>query len=389
MKVLAVTSIRSDYDLTSELYKAIDACDGLCIKLLASGAHLSPTYGLTVDQIKSDGLDILLEIESLLNADTHSSRLKSAAVLLMSSIDAVKAYDPDLIIYAGDREDVLIGSMLGSFLGIPSLHLFGGDHAEDGHIDNPVRHATSKLSTAHFVSTDHHRKRLISIGENDSRIFVTGSVALDKFAKEPHKDLIDILPKFTDKIREKTKRFAIFIFHPVGQEKELAHEYMSNAVEALKDNNYHIFISMPNSDPGNYRIQEFINYVNNDPNVSVYKSLPRADFINLMRYSDLMIGNSSAGILEAPSLKMPAINIGERQLGRLNSGNVVFCKGCFEGIRSAIRKVNSDSFKAEMETISNIYGDGSSVDKSLELILKLDFKSMLRKTEDPLFTKDL
>ncbi|WP_282041288.1 UDP-N-acetylglucosamine 2-epimerase [Halomonas alimentaria] len=384
MNVLGITSIRSDYDLTSELFKAILSHEGMDIKLLVSGAHLSPVYGFTIDQIKSDGLEILLEVESLISADTQSARLKSASVLLMSSIDAIKAYQPDLIIYSGDREDVLIGAMLGSFLGIPTLHLFGGDHAEDGHIDNPVRHATSKLSTVHFVSTDEHRQRLISIGESQDRIFVTGSIALDKFFNEPWIELSQLLPEVTGKIKNKDKPFAILIFHPIGPEKDLVHEYMSNAVSALKNNGYHIFLSLPNSDPGNYLIQDFIGTVKEDPDISVYKSLPRSVFVNLMRHSDLMVGNSSAGILEAPSLKLPAVNIGDRQRGRLCAGNVVFCGGEFSEIDSAVKEVNSTEFKESLKSLVNVYGDGCSVEKSLKLISSIDFSSMLAKKEDPL-----
>ena len=148
-RILGMTSIRSDYDLMSGVYRRLARDPEVDFKLLVSGAHLSPAFGRSVELIRQDGLEILAEIETLISGDSKSSRLKTAAGLLTGALEVVRAYRPDILVYAGDREDVLIGATLGAFLDIPTVHFFGGDHAADGHVDNPVRHATSKLSTAH------------------------------------------------------------------------------------------------------------------------------------------------------------------------------------------------------------------------------------------------
>ena len=138
----------------------------MSLKLLVCGAHLSETYGYSVKLIEEDGMDILLKIESLIDSSSKTSRIKTASILLQNSIDIVAQYNPDLIIYAGDREEVLVGGMLGGYLKIPTAHFFGGDHVKDGHIDNQIRHSTAKLSSVHFVSIEEHKQRLIKTGRS-------------------------------------------------------------------------------------------------------------------------------------------------------------------------------------------------------------------------------
>ena len=155
----------------------------LDFRLLVGGAHLSKTYGYSLDLIRADGIPILATIESLIDSDSSIllAPLKSASIMLQSAVDVVAQWRPDLILYAGDREEVWIGALLGNYLEIPTVHFYGGDHTDSWHIDNPVRHAASKLSTFHVVPTDEHRRRLMALGESESRIRVLGSLALDNF----------------------------------------------------------------------------------------------------------------------------------------------------------------------------------------------------------------
>ena len=252
MKILALTATRAEYDLLSPFYKLLHLDDDCELKLLVSGTHTSPSFGSSINNIKKDGYDILLEIESLIDADSKSSRLKSASVLLISAIDIVKAYSPDVIIYAGDREDVIIGGLLGGYLSIPTIHFYGGDHATDGHIDNVVRHATSKLSTCHFVSTKQHKERLISLKEEEDRIFNIGSIALDKFNDFSYQ--ADIFTQLTGSIL--SNKFTLLIFHPIEAEIKYCKYILTSIVEILCELGIHCFIGYPNSDKGNSEIRE-------------------------------------------------------------------------------------------------------------------------------------
>ncbi|HHF3146942.1 TPA: UDP-N-acetylglucosamine 2-epimerase [Vibrio diabolicus] len=383
MKILAITSIRSEYDLMSYVYKKLDKESGIDLRLLVGGCHNSPSFGLTVEDIKNDGFNILCQIDSLIDSDSNAARLKSASVLLLSCIDMVNAFSPDLIIYAGDREDVMIGALLGGYLGIPTVHFFGGDHACDGHIDNPIRHAVSKLSTCHFVSIAEHEKRLLKIGEPSSRIFNIGSVALDKFKEVPTRE--DILEVVAD--RKVARPAALFIFHPVEDEIEIAPNLVDNIICELIKNDYHVFIGLPNSDHGYSGIREVLRKYASDVNVSLYGNLPRDSFVQLFKACNLIIGNSSAGILEAASVPIPCINVGLRQRGRLSAENVIFVDSDLNQIKDALMKIKDEKFLSSIRNVSNPYGDGNATDKAVELIKSIDFSEIYKKYEDPLYVE--
>ena len=378
-KILAITTIRSDYDLMSGLYRLLHNDPEVDLQLLVAGAHLSPTLGHTVDVIKRDGFRIFLEIESLIHADTPKSRLKSASILLQNAIDSVAAWKPDLILYAGDREDVLVGGMLGTFLAIPTIHFFGGDHEKDGHADTVIRHATSKLSTFHIVSIEQHRQRLLRMGEASERIFVAGSIALDKFTAH-----LGTAPPAPETLDKKWQNAAMVIYHPIGGEEHDAGQVMETILLTLKKHGIPAMVSYPNSDPGNHLIIEKIRQYQNDPDFWFYTNLERAQFLQLYRHAAFLIGNSSSGIMEAASIPMAAINVGLRQKGRYCGDNVVFCDNDAASIERAILQVQSAPFQAALTHVRNPYGDGHSCQHAYKLIKTTDFSRLLNKTEDPL-----
>ena len=381
-KILAFSSIRSDYDLMSPLYRLLHEDENIDFRIIVSGAHLSHSFGYSVDQIKKDGFNILLEIETLLNSDTGLSRAKSASILLQSSLESIAKFSPDLMMYAGDREDVLMYSMIGGYLNIPTVHVFAGDHVEDGYIDNPIRHATSKLSTAHFVTLEEHRKRLIRMGEDPKRVFVTGNISLDKFvnfqpfSKTEIRSLFDVENSFND--------FALVIFHPVTEEMEGTGEYFRNILNNLNERNVNSFVSYPNVDPGNQKLVDVMEQYKDNKNFIFYKNLERDVFMSIYKHSNFIIGNSSSGICEAASLKIPAINVGLRQTGRYADKNVVFCGVGYKEIGVSIDKAMSKYFVNSLKTLQNSYGDGNSANKAYDIIKSTDFKSMIAKIEDPL-----
>ena len=381
-RILSISTIRSDYDLMSGLYKLLDEDPEIDFKLLVAGAHLSHNYGYSVDLIRQDGFSILATIESLIDGDSDSSRLKTASILLQNAIDIVAAWSPDVIIYAGDREDVLIGAMIGVYLGIPTVHFFGGDHERDGHSDTIVRHATSKLSTAHIVSIEEHRRRLIAMGESPKRIFVTGSIALDKFighSRMRHIELLSRLPK--DKVLD---GYALLIFHPVDIEKENSGVYVQNIIEVLLEMSIPICVGVPNTDPGNHAIIEVIQRYETHHCIWAYRNLERDMFLSLYRNARLLIGNSSSGIMEAASIPLGVVNVGLRQRGRLAGDNVVFCESDRPAIRQAVERILSPPMRELLCSVKNPYGDGHSCKRAYGILKHTDFESIRVKIEDPL-----
>lgn len=387
-RILSLTSIRSDYDLMSGVYRVLHDDPEVELRLLVSGAHLSPQFGRTVDLILADGFKLLGDVETLVSGDSKSARLKTASNLLSGSLDLIRAYSPDLMIFAGDREDVLVAATIGAFLDIPTAHFFGGDHAADGHVDNPVRHATSKLSTAHFVSMDEHRQRLLALGEDGRRIHVIGSVALDKFSSEPALDKQEVLRRMAAKPHAADRPLAILIFHPVDQERATAPAIVLHAVDALIARGYHVMAGAPNSDPGNSRLAETLQKLGQREQVTYYGNTTRACFVNLLRHASMMIGNSSAGLLEAASVQLPVVNIGERQRGRTCGANVLFCDGNANAIESALDVVEGEAFTSQLPDIVNPYGDGHSALRAAHLLKTIDFHSILKKSEDPLYVHE-
>ena len=380
-KILAFSSIRSDYDLLSPLYKLLHNDPEIDFKILVSGAHLSHQYGYSVEQIREDGIDILLEIETLLSSDTALSRVKSASLLLQNSLETIAKFNPDLMIYAGDREDVLMYAMIGGYLSIPTIHFSAGDHVQDGYIDNPVRHATSKLSTAHFVDLEIHKKRLIAMGEDKSRIFVVGAISLDNFVQFQPLNRDAVFKKLS--LKEK-KTYAILIFHSITEEKNYTDKIFENILKILSDKNIFTFVGYPNVDPGSSKLLSIIDKFSKHKNFYFYKNLSRELFLSLYKHADFIIGNSSSGVCEAASIPIPAINVGMRQVGRLTGDNVVFCDSDYKSIKKAVDFVMTPEFKNKIKSIVNPYGDGDSALKAYRLIKTVDFKSMLAKKEDPL-----
>jgi UDP-hydrolysing UDP-N-acetyl-D-glucosamine 2-epimerase len=381
-KLLGITGIRSDYDLMSVLYRRLAADRDVDFKLLVGGAHLSKTYGYSISLIQADGIPILATVESLIDADTKSSRLKTASIMLQSAADIVAAWAPDLIVYAGDREEVWIGAVLGAYLEIPTLHFYGGDHVATGHVDNLVRHAASKMSTHHAVSIEEHRSRLLAMGEPVSRISVIGSLALDNFVAQPALQRSELHQRigFSDEIVD----YALVLFHPEPAESANVAEICRNILLELKVAGLGACIGYPNTDPANREIIDVYREYADEPRFFFYKNLARSEFISLYKQARFIIGNSSSGIIEAASVPIPAISVGLRQRGRYAGRNVIFADSDRGTIRGAITKALDPVFLDGVARMVNPYGDGHSCDSAYALINNTDFASLRRKVEDPL-----
>ncbi len=376
MKILALSSIRSDYDLLSPLYKLLDRDDSIEFKILVSGAHLSKEFGYTKQFIEQDGFDILLGIETLINSDSLSSRLKTASIFLQNSIDVVANYNPDIILYAGDREDVIIGGLLGIYLNIPTIHFYGGDHESDGHQDTYIRHATSKLSSLHFVSSENHKKRLIAMGEKPSSIYSIGSISLDKFNDFESKNIQEYFK------RDDLKKFALVIYHPLQDENPRI--TFQNILSVLEEKDIMAIVSYPNSDPGYLEINSVIEEYSGSSRFIFYRNLERDIFLSIFSNCEFMIGNSSAGIHEAATINKAVINVGLRQRDRDSSENVIFCGTEKSSISQSIDRVNSVEFQEKISKLDNIYGDGNSAKRAYSLIKTIAVREFIPKVYDAL-----
>ena len=381
-RVLGITGIRSDYDLMSGLYRLLATDATVDFRLIVGGAHLSKTYGYSLELIRADGIAVLAAIESLIDSDSFSSRLKSGSIMLQSAVDVVAGWRPDVILYAGDREEVWIGALLGNYLEIPTVHFYGGDHTDSWHIDNPVRHAVSKLSSFHVVPTQEHRLRLLAMGESNSRIRVLGSLALDNFRAPAAQEGVG-KSEWTSSPSE-IGDFALVLFHPDPSEYAVAADICRDILRELKHAGLGAFVGYPNTDAANKDIIAVFSEFANEPRFCFYRTLERNKFIALYRKAQFIIGNSSSGIIEAASIPIPAINVGMRQRGRLAGRNVVFVDADAQSVRAAIAQALNPEFRESIVDMLNPYGDGRSCARAYELIVNTDFSAFLHKTEDPL-----
>lgn len=381
-KILAITGIRSDYDLMSGLFRRLQADADIDLRLLVGGAHMSRTYGHTIDLIRRDGFTILHAVESLIDSDSLASRLKTASIMLQGAVDVVANWQPDVIIYAGDREEVWIGAMLGTYLEVPTVHFYGGDHTETGHVDNPVRHAVSKLSTAHAVTVEEHRQRLLCMGEPASRIRVIGNISLDNFVNQQALSRQELERQVG--LPMSMTCYALVLFHPDPSEKGIAAEIFERILLALKKHGIAGCVGYPNTDPSNRDIIDVIGKYRGDENFFFYRNLDRDQFISMYKHANFIIGNSSSGILEAASIPIPAINVGLRQRGRMAGGNVIFCDSDAASVSVAIAKALSQPFLDQVRSTRNPYGDGDSADKAYRMLKEMDLQSMRLKVEDAL-----
>ena len=357
--ILGVTGIRSEYDIMSSVFQAINNHHNLELQIIVTGAHLSEAYGHTIDEIHKDGFVVADEIESLLNGDQASFRVKGLAIQLQGLVQTVARIKPDILLVLGDREEAMTTALVGSYMNIPVAHLCGGDRVI-GNVDDQVRHAVTKLSHLHFVTNKESFERILRLGEQSSRIFEVGNPGLDRILEVPFIDAKELSRNLDFSIFD-GEPIILLIQHVISTEINQAYEQMKASLEAVRELRIKTILSYPNSDAGGQQMIRAINEYDALPFLYVAKNIPRLEFVNLMRRTSCLLGNSSAGILEAPLLKLPVINVGNRQRGRLNAGNVQFVSHDKDQILAAIKRaIYDNSYRNSVAKCSNPYGDGKS-----------------------------
>ncbi len=378
-KIIAITGTRSEYDLQYSVAKSLNNNPNVDFGFIVFGAHLCKSFGETVNLIHKDNFKILTKIFTQFDSDEHIAKAKSTALLMQGICSFLENQTPDLIMVAGDREETIIAATIATFLNIPVAHLYGGDNTFPegiGDIDEQIRHATTKLSHIHFPIHPEHAQRIEKMGEEPWRIHCLGSPALDKYTQYESIPFAVITDHFQQDI--KPHQYAVVIHHPLPNNIEESLIELENIFTTLKKLQIKAFISYPNSDPGNQAIIDLIEEYAKDDLFIIYKNISRDIFIPLIKHSSFLIGNSSMGLLECPFLETPAINVGKRQQGRLNAGNVIFCNGSTNAIEQSINNVLYDSnFKDNLKKIKNAYGDGFSGEKIAYILATLPIDTKL------------
>lgn len=358
-RVLGVTGIRSEYDIMSSVFRAISGHPDLDLQLVVTGAHLSDAFGHTIDEIRADGFVVVDEIASLLNGDQTAFRVKGLAIQLQGLVQTVARLNPDFLLVLGDREEAMTAALVGAYMNIPVAHIAGGDRVI-GNVDDQIRHAVTKLAHLHFVTNQESEERILRLGEQPFRVFNVGNPGLDRLLEVPVIDTPELSRRLGFTIAD-GEPLIILIQHVISTETDQAYEQMKISLEAIRELDIKTVLSYPNSDAGGQQMIRAIREYETLPFLHTAKNIPRLEFVNLMRRASCLLGNSSAGILEAPLLKLPVINVGNRQRGRLHAENVQFVPHDRARIIEALQRAIFDpDYRKSVSLCSNPYGDGRS-----------------------------
>lgn len=379
--VLGVTGIRSEYDIMSSVFTAIANHPDLELQLVVTGAHLSDSYGHTIDEIRRDGFLVVDEIESLLNGDQASCRVKGLAIQLQGLVQTVARIKPYFLLVLGDREEAMTTALVGAYMNIPVVHLCGGDRVI-GNVDDQVRHAVTKLAHMHLVTNTESAERIIRLGEQPFRVHNVGNPGLDRLLEVPAIDDAELSRRLGFTIAD-GEPLVMLIQHVISTEIDQAYLQMKASLEAIRELGIKTILSYPNSDAGGQQMIRAIGEYDALPFLYAAKNIPRLEFINLMRRASVLLGNSSAGILEAPLLKLPVINVGNRQRGRLHAENVQFVPHDKDQIVTALRRAVFDpEYRSSVVACSNPYGDGKSSARIADILAAVTL-------DDTLLIKDI
>jgi GDP/UDP-N,N'-diacetylbacillosamine 2-epimerase (hydrolysing) len=362
-KICYISGTRADYGLMVSTLKEIAAHPALSLTVLTTGMHLSPKYGLTVREIEADGFTLCGRVETPVDLQSGVAMARGIGMMLQAFVDILAAQAPDAVLLLGDRGEMLAGALAAIHLNIPVVHVHGGERS--GTVDEPVRHAISKLSHWHCVATEQSRERLLRMGEAPQQVVVTGAPGLDGLTALAQRDRAALCEGVGF---DAAGALALMVFHPVLQEASRAGAQAGAILDALLGARMQVLALMPNADAGGDTVRATLAaYAERHPEVRVLTHLPRPSFVSWMAAADVMVGNSSSGIIEAASFGTPVINVGLRQNLRERNANVSDVTAEPHALAQVVRDVLAHGRYAP----ANVYGDGYAGKRIVELLAAL------------------
>jgi GDP/UDP-N,N'-diacetylbacillosamine 2-epimerase (hydrolysing) len=364
-KIAVVTGSRAEFGLLSNTLRLIDSSRDMELLLVVTGMHLSPEFGFTVDEIVKDGFKIADRIEMILSSDSPVGIGKSIGLGIIGFMDCFRKLTPDILVVLGDRYEIFAAVTAAMVLNLPVAHISGGDVTE-GAIDEQIRHAITKISHLHFVAIEQHAQRVRQMGEEAWRVHVVGEPCIDAIRNTKiltKKQLSKILSVSFNRTT------AFVTYHPVTLQLTETAARVRSFLDALDKFDMDIIFTYPNADAcGRLIIGEIEDFVRTHSNAVAFKSLGSKVYLNLLANVDIIIGNSSSGIVEAPSFKLPAVNIGNRQKGRLMPGNVICTVEETHAIFRGIKKALSPQFIKSLQRLKNPYDKGGTARKIVKVL---------------------
>ncbi len=362
-KVLIVTGSRGEYGYIRPIIHLMQQSDSVEPEVLATNMHLLPEFGNSMRNFDEDNIEINYRTYMTLAGYTNTSMVKSLGVCLLSIADILHNNAPDIILLAGDRGEQLIAALAGAHMNIPVAHIQAGELS--GNVDGLTRHAIARFAHIHFASNEDAENRLLRMGEEPFRIFKVGAPQLDEFIQSRVAPAVVIAERFS---LDLAKPVILVVQHPVTEQALMSGEQMMATMSAVIELGFQTVVVYPNSDAGSTAVQECIKKHRNI-NIRVERNVAREIYAGLMCIASVIVGNSSSGIIEAPSFKLPAVNIGRRQEGRFQGKNVInVTEHEPAAIEAAVRRALSKEFRDSLKDMENPYGDGNSSKRILQIL---------------------
>ena len=378
MKLAVITGSRAEYGLLRWILEYLKEDSEIDLQLIVTGMHLSHEFGYTVNEIINDGFTITKKVEMLLSSDTPTGISKSIGLGVISFSEVFEVIEPDLVLVLGDRFEIFSAATAAMIRNIPIAHIHGGESTE-GLIDEAIRHSITKMSHIHFTSTEEYRKRVIQLGENPKNVFNYGAPGLDNINKI---NLLERKVTLSFLELESDDKYFLITFHPVTLEKNSSKVDIEELLKALIEfDSYKLVFTATNSDTdGRIILKTISDFVAKNKNrARLFYSLGQKKYLSTLKHAELLIGNSSSGIIETPSLFKPSINIGNRQKGRVKAKSVIDSKQSLEAIKRSIKLGISKNFQKNLKDLTNPYGKGDSSIKIVEQIKKINLNELLAK----------
>lgn len=365
-RILAVSGTRADYGLMRPVFAAIRKRPDLDLTIAATGMHLMEEYGFTLGEILADGIPVR-RVEATCRGDDRPSMARFLGAFIDGFAGLAEEIHPDLILLLGDRAEMLGGAAVGAYLATPIAHVHGGDLSST--VDDPVRHAITKLSHLHFAATEASAERIRRMGEDASRVVVTGAPALDVLLREPREEREPLFCRYG---LSPDEPLVVVLQHPVTLEIEQAADQMRETLRAVEAVELPALVLYPNADAGGRAMIRVIREFARLPFLRVVPHLPHRDYVGLLRHAAVLVGNSSSGIIEAPVLRLPVVNIGTRQQGRERSENVLDAGYRKDEIAAAITRAVADPvFREQVKACRNPYGDGHAGERIARVLSEI------------------
>jgi UDP-N-acetylglucosamine 2-epimerase (non-hydrolysing)/GDP/UDP-N,N'-diacetylbacillosamine 2-epimerase (hydrolysing) len=376
-----VTVARSDYGIYRPILQRLQSDIDVQLKLFVSGMHLSPEFGLTVKEIEADGFAIADRVEMLLASDSPAGIAKSIGLGVIGFGQTYARFRPDVLVVLGDRFEMYAAALAALPFNIPIAHIHGGEVTQ-GAIDEALRHSMTKFSHLHFVSTEEYARRVRQLGEEAWRVIVSGAPSLDNLKQIELYSRDELSARYNVPLQPAP---LLVTFHPATLEHAQAEWQVTELLAALVEINLPVIFTQANADTGGRIIQQRISeFVKMQPSAQLLDNLGTRGYFSLMKVAAAMIGNSSSGLIEAPSFELPVVNIGTRQAGRVRAVNVIDVGYDRAAIIDGIRRALQPEFRAGLRGLINPYGDGTASEKIVAHLksIELDQRLIMKKFFD-------